>query len=125
MQGLSEPDQALAARIFQDVTYEQRLVGYRCRARWGQIRAHIYSFKELALLLRDKRPAISLSDLEHWLRTVMGDVELADRVAETIAAAPADRERLHQVGALLDHRLAQCSSRLRVEHDRTSAIDDT
>jgi hypothetical protein len=108
MQALSQPDPALAARILADVSYEQRLVGYRCRARWGQVRAHIYGFKELALLLRDRRPAIDLGVVERWLRTVIGDGELADRVAEVIAAAPADQERMRQVGSLLDERLAQC-----------------
>ena len=51
---------------------------------------------------------ISLSELESWLRTVMGDVELAERVAEAVAAWPTERERLMAVGALLDERLAQC-----------------
>lgn len=108
MQVLSEPDQALAARVLQEVTYDQRLVGYRCRARWGQIRAHIYSFKDAALLLRDKRPMISLSDLEDWLRTVIVDPELADRVAQAAREAPTERDRMLQVSSLLDERLAQC-----------------
>jgi hypothetical protein len=107
MQVLSEPNQTLAARILQDVTYDQRLVGYRCRARWGQMRAHVYSLKELARLLKDKHPIISLRDLEDWVRTVMGDAELADRIAETVAAEPTDRERLQRLGVLLDQRLAQ------------------
>ena len=54
MQGLSDTSPGLGQRIFQDVTYEQRLTGYRRRPRWGQIRTYMYSFKEVALLLKDK-----------------------------------------------------------------------
>jgi hypothetical protein len=108
MSRLSEPDPVLAARILADVPHEQRLVGYRCRARWGQIRASIYSVKEVALLLHDKQPMICLNDLQRWLRDVVGDAELSDRVAESLAAASPDRERLLQVCSLLDQRLEQC-----------------
>jgi hypothetical protein len=108
MHRLSEPDPVLAARILADVSFDQRLVGYRCRARSGQIRANLYNFKEVALLLRDKQPMIGLRDLQQWLAIVMADLELAERVAEIVASAGTDRERLLQISSLLDERLAQC-----------------
>lgn len=51
--------------------------GYRCRARWGQLAADLYSVQHIARLLGDKYPALSFAELDKWLRTVVRDEELA------------------------------------------------
>ena len=109
MQGLlSVPDPALAARVLGDVAYEHRLVAHRVRLRWGSIPAYLYSFREVVLLLSDKQPALRWDTLEHWLRTVMRDAELADHVARIRDDCNCEREKTTQIHALCHERLSQC-----------------
>jgi hypothetical protein len=107
-QQLTEPSAELVARIVSEVDFDHRLVGNRVRPRWGSIQADLYSVREVALLLSDRHPAIELDRLEHWLRTTIGDQELADRVKEVETADVSDRELLQRVRMLLDERLEQC-----------------
>lgn len=109
MNDLKQPEPELLTRILSEVDFDQRLVGYRYRGRWSSIPADLYSVREVALLLSDKCPAIELDRLEQWLRDTIGDTELADRVVAICQQSEVnDRERLQQVRALLDERLAQC-----------------
>ena len=101
----------MVERIVRACSIEDRLVGYRYRPRWGGVPAYLYSVKEVARLLSDKYPAISLARLEQWLRGAIRDVELADGVAEAVENERSDRERFRRVRALLDERLAQCKVR--------------
>jgi hypothetical protein len=110
MQSLKQPEPELVARVLGEVNFDQRLVGYRYRARWSSISADLYSVREVALLLSDKFPSIELNRLEDWLRNTIRDEELADGVARILAQQPSDRERLHKVRELLDERLEQCGS---------------
>ena len=107
-QQLTEPGAELVARIMSEVDFDRRLVGNRVRPRWGSIQADLYSVREVALLLSDKHPAIELDRLEQWLRTTVGDEELADRVKEVRMQDVSDRELLQRVRRLLDERLEQC-----------------
>jgi hypothetical protein len=109
MNSLKQPEPDLITRVLGEVDFAQRLVGYRYRGRWSSIPADLYSVREVALLLSDKCPAIELDRLEQWLRDTIGDTELADLVAAIVEQSEVnDRERLRQVRALLDERLAQC-----------------
>jgi hypothetical protein len=94
-----------------EVDFDRRLVGNRVRPRWGSIQADLYSVREVALLLSDKHPAIELDRLERWLRTTIGDEELADRVQELQSADLSDRELLQRVRLLVEERLEQCRAR--------------
>lgn len=110
MQFLSVPEPDLASRILAEVGYEHRLVGYRCRPRWGQLAANLYSVQHIARLLGDKYPALSFAELEKWLRTVVRDDELANRVAQTIEEQASNRDKVLRVKTLLEERLSQCKS---------------
>ena len=110
-QSLAEPNAALVARVMSEVDFDRRLVGNRVRPRWGSIQADLYSVREVALLLSDKHPAIELDRLEQWLRTTIGDEELADRVQEVQSEDLSDRELLQRVRLLVEKRLEQCRAR--------------
>ena len=84
--------------------------GYRCRARWGQLAADLYSVQHIARLLGDKYPALSFAELDKWLRTVVRDEELANRVAQTIEEQASNRDKVLRVKTLLEERLSQCKS---------------
>jgi hypothetical protein len=109
-QQLNEPDVELVARIMSEVDFDHRLVGNRVRPRWGSIHADLYSVREVALLLSDKHPAIELDRLQEWIRTTIGDDELADRLGDVQTLHVSDRELLQRVRLLLDERLEQCRS---------------
>ena len=121
MQRLSSPDQSLVTRILTEVSYEQRLMGYRYRPRWGGIPAHVYRFRDVVRLLSDKYPRINLNELVQWLRTAMGDEELADRVAEAIEVEPSDRQKMVAVRSLMEERLKQCASPAATHSDQVRA----
>ena len=108
MKDLSEPTAELACHVTGKVGFENRLVGYRVRQRAGALMTPLYSFEEVVHLLNDQFPQLSLRRLEEWLRTVIGDGELADRIAEVAQEDMCDRDRMLRVRMLMSARLCQC-----------------
>ena len=108
MKGLSEPTEELVSHVTGKVGFENRLVGYRLRQRAGALMTPLYGFEEVVHLLNDKFPQLSLQRLEEWLRTVIGDGELADRIAEIAREDTCDRDRMLRVGSIMGERLCQC-----------------
>ncbi len=105
---LSAPDPDLVGRVTSKVGFDQRLVGYRIRRRAGALVKPLYSFEEVVHLLDDSRPYLSVEDLVKWVRSVIRDEELADRMAEAAGGESSDYERLLRVKALMGERLCQC-----------------
>lgn len=64
----------------------------------------------MARLLGDKYPALSFAELEEWLRTVVRDGELANRVARAIEEQIINHDKVLHIKALLEERLSQCKS---------------
>ena len=108
MTDLCEPDEGLIARVLEKVGFEHRVVGYRLRERAGAITNPCYCFEEVVHLLNDKCPELNLEGLKEWLRTVIGDGELADRIAEIAREETCDHDRMLQVRMVMGKRLCQC-----------------
>ncbi|MHC4309723.1 MAG: hypothetical protein ACYSSN_07240 [Planctomycetota bacterium] len=108
MKELSEPDNDLVSRVTNKVRFEDRLIGYRIRERAGAFRTTLYSFEEVVHLLNDKLPQLNLKQLQKWIRMVIRDEDLADRIAETIEQKNNDLEKVSHVRMLMGERLCQC-----------------
>ena len=107
---LSKPSKDLAAKILAEVNFENRFIGYKMRERSGTIRVTSYSFEEIVHLLNDRMPQISLEVLGKWLREVMGDEELADKIAAIREKGESDLERILLARNLAETRLRQCKA---------------
>jgi hypothetical protein len=110
MRNLSTPDQDVVSRVTRKVRFEDRLVGYRVRRRAGAIAVALYSVEEVVHLLNDRFPQLSLERLEEWLRAVIRDEELANRIVEVAHVETNDREKMLQVRSLMRERLCQCKT---------------
>ena len=84
METLTAPSREVALQILQEVGFEDRLIGSypscACRIRI----LSLYSLEEVFLLLKEPYPQIDLDQLESWIRTVIKDGELADRIKTVI-----------------------------------------
>ena len=107
---LSEPSRALATKMLCEVTFENRFIGYKLRERAGAIPVTSYSFEEIVNLLKDQLPHINFEVMERWVRVVMGDEELADKIAEAREKGESDHERTLLVRDLAETRLKQCKA---------------
>jgi hypothetical protein len=88
--GMSAPDIELARRLLGIVPYRDRLPAGRLKPPVGLIPSPVRGLKEVRLLLApDDRslPGLNLSALAVWIRRVIGDAELADRVEAAVQAA--------------------------------------
>ena len=112
MKTLSEPSQALAIRILDEVGFEDRLIGYRFRERSGMMPVTLYSFEEVVALLMDSNPRIDFSRLENWLRKPVKDYELAERVKQVADQDISDQEKSELIRNLMIKRLLQCKKNI-------------
>lgn len=110
MAEFSEPNVDLVSRVIGKVGFKHRFVGYRLRKRAGPTAITAYRFEEAAGLLNDEFPQVNLRRLEEWIRTVIRDEELADRISEAIEEETCDRDRMLRVRMLMCERLRQCKS---------------
>ena len=107
---LSKPSRALAAKMLCEVSFENRFIGYRLREHAGVISVICYSFEEVVNLLKDQLPHINLEGLVRWVRVVMGDEELADKIEEARKMGKSEHERTLLVRDLAETRLKQCKA---------------
>jgi len=105
---LPRPSQGLAARILTEVGFEDRLIGYRFHMRLGAISTSLYSFEEVLNLLNDQHPRMDFVLLEKWIREVMGDVELAERIKAIARKDFSDQGKTYRIRDLMAERLGQC-----------------
>ncbi len=107
---LSKPSKDLALTVLTEVGFEERLKGFKIRERTGPMPVTLYSFEEVVLLLNDHFPAIDFNHLENWIRNVMKDGELADRlISITSKRNLSDQKKTRLVRNLMGVRLLQCS----------------
>ena len=112
-----EVSESLATRICSKVSFKNRFIAGRLRHRAGVVRVTSYSFEEVIHLLNDHMPMVNFKALERWLREVMMDEELADKVAGTYDE---DEEgnylnTVRRIKVLMEDRLEQCKKHGRGE----------
>jgi hypothetical protein len=105
---LSVPSDDLRKRILSEINFEDRLEGFSLRERSGPMPVTVYSFDEVVSLLADPHPRLDFRELEGWIRRVMGDTELAEKIAGAIQKGSNDRERTCLIRELMEERLNQC-----------------
>jgi len=104
---LLEPSKKLASTILTEVGFDDRIIGYRLRERTGPLAITLYSFEEVVGLLRDPLPRIDFNQLEGWIREVMGDRELSEKIEEIIEEDSSEQERLWRIRDLMEERILQ------------------
>ena len=80
METLTTPTRELALRILDEVGFEDRITGSSLHVRAGVRTLSLYSLEDTFRLLKEPHPYIDLDQLEGWIRTVIKDEELADKV---------------------------------------------
>jgi len=105
---LRVPSNDLSKRILSEVGFEDRLEGFRLRERSGPMPVTMYSFEEVVSLLNDPHPRLDFEELEGWVRSVMGDTELAEQIGAAIKKGDNDRERTYSIRDFMEERLNQC-----------------
>jgi hypothetical protein len=105
MKRLPEPSSALSGRILSEVGFNDRFIGYRLRQRTGAAPVTLYSFGEVFGLLSDPHPRIDFDRLEEWIRDVMKDTALADKIKEVVKEDFSGSEKTLRIRDLMEERL--------------------
>ena len=92
----------------REVEYTERLTGGALHQRAGVMTVSFFSLEDVFTLLNAPYPQIDADELEAWVRTVMNDKELADRIKEADAQDGSDRDRMLRMRDLVGWRLIQC-----------------
>ena len=108
MENLATPSRNLALQILDEVSFEDRLIGSVLHVRAGVKIVSLYSLEELFLLLKEPYPQIDLDRVQDWIRTVIKDGELADRIRTAIGQESSEQNRRHVIRDLVGWRLIQC-----------------
>jgi hypothetical protein len=118
---LSQPTAELAARLLNEVGFNQRIVGFRLRERTGPTPAAIYSFVEAVGFLYDQHPRIDFTQLASWVDTVLGDGELAHLMRVIVARENTYQSSTERFRELMTERLLQCIAQQRNEKGSKSS----
>jgi hypothetical protein len=105
---LTRPSGELAARVLGEVGFEDRITGSSLHVRAGVRTLSLYSLEDTFRLLKEPYPYIDLDQLEGWIRTVIKDEELADKVKTVIAQTSNEQDTLVIIRDLVGVRLIQC-----------------
>ena len=108
METLTTPSRELALRILDEVGFEDRITGSSLHVRAGVRTLSLYSLEETFRLLKEPYPYIDLAQLEDWIRTVIKDEDLADKVKTVIAQKSNQQETIPLIRDLVGWRLIQC-----------------
>ena len=108
METLTTPTRELALRILDEVGFEDRITGSSLHVRAGVRTLSLYSLEDTFRLLKEPHPYIDLDQLEGWIRTVIKDEELADKVKTAIAQQSNEQDTLTLIRDLVGIRLIQC-----------------
>jgi hypothetical protein len=122
MEQLATPSNELISRILQEVDFTDRLSGGLLHQRAGVTIMALYSFAEVCALLNKPYPQIDVQQLEQWIRTVIKDTELADRINAVHSQQGSDRDKLLSLRDLLGLRLMQCRKRDATAIDSEPAV---
>jgi hypothetical protein len=108
MEKLTAPSRDVAVQLLDEVNFEDRLIGSILHTRAGIRIVSLYSLEEVFLLLKEPYPQIDLAQLEHWIRTIIHDGELADRIKTVIQQEAGNQDTLLTIRDLVGWRLIQC-----------------
>ena len=108
MENLTAPSRELALRVLHEVGFDDRLMGGSLHLRGGVRKFSLYSLEEVFMLLREPHPQVDLDRLENWVRTVIHDRELADRIKVAIGQKATGQDALPLIRDLVGLRLIQC-----------------
>ncbi len=117
MAKLSDPTPKLAAKMLQEVDYDERLVGLMLAPMSGSVERTLWSFEEAVNFLHvDKNlhenqasiRYIDLNLLQRWICEVFGDHELATVINAEISKYKNFGERVQPVKEMMLFRLNQC-----------------
>ena len=108
MKNLHPPTPELILKILREVEFKDRFTACSVHERAGVKTASIYSMKELLVFLNNKMPFIDFNKLELWIRTVITDEHLADRLKSIIPEEKSDHDKCHRIRELIRMRIAQC-----------------
>ena len=108
METLATPSRELALRVLGEVGFEDRITGSSLHVRAGVRTLSLYSLEDIFRLLKEPHPYIDLDQLEGWIRTVIKDSELADKVKTVIAQKSNEQDTLPLIRDLMGFRLIQC-----------------
>ena len=108
MENLKAPSRDVALQLLDEVDFKDRLMASTLHTRAGVRIVSLYSLEEVFLLLKEPYPQIDPAQLENWIRTVIQDGELADRI-KTVSREKAENQNiLHAIRDLIGWRLIQC-----------------
>ena len=110
MEKFSTLSDDLTRRILSKVSFDHRFVGGKLRRHGGIKRVTSYSFNEVVSLLNDEMPMIHFSALEKWVKEIIKDRELAEKIAEAINKQKGYRNTLLSIKCLMEKRLSQCQN---------------
>ena len=108
MKTLTVPSQEVASRVLGEVGFEDRLIGSTLHVRGGVRTVSLYSLEEIFILLKEPYPQIDLDQLENWIRSVIQDEELADRVKAVFSQKAHEQDVIPLIRDLVGWRLIQC-----------------
>ena len=108
MEMLTTPSRALALRALDEVGFEDRLTGSSLHVRAGVRTLSLYSLEDTFRLLKEPHPYIDMDLLESWIRTVIKDEELSDKIKAVIAQESNQQEAIPMIRDLVGWRLIQC-----------------
>ena len=108
MEKLTTPSRDVALQLFEEVNFEDRLIGSILHLRAGVRIVSLYSLEEVFLMLKEPYPQIDPTQLEIWIRTVIQDGELADRIKTVSREEVENQNILHAIRDLIGWRLIQC-----------------
>ena len=109
MEQLTAPSKDLISSVLQEVDFKDRLSGSLVHQRAGVKILSLYSVQEVFALLNNPYPHIDLQQLEQWVRMVIKDGELSDRIKTISAQNVSDRDKLFSIRDLMGFRLVQCT----------------
>jgi hypothetical protein len=108
MKSLSTPSTEVISRVLQEVDFNDRIIGYSVNFRSGPDRISFYRLEEVFTLLNAPHPQIDFNQLAMWVRNIIQDEELADRIKTVIVHKSSNRDTLLGVRDLIGWRLMQC-----------------
>ena len=108
MQCLDTPTPALISKILQEVDFKDRFTACSIHERAGVKTASIYSISELYIFLNNKMPLIDFNKLELWVRTIIIDEHLANKLKSIIAEENSDLGKLSRIREVVRMRIGQC-----------------
>lgn len=102
------PSAEQASHILRDVSFADRLLGGSLHGRAGIMTMSLYSLTDVFALLNTEYPQIDVLQLAGWIRAVIHDHELADRIESAASAGASDQATLTRIRDLIGLRLIQC-----------------